>query len=122
MCRIEWYSTYMYTDSSLAHDDMTPRESDLMNDVGTQVCQKWKIIATMLELKPYEIEQIAIVNQGNLQSQMAAVFRLWYGKQVRPYTWETIVDCLDSRAVGEHRLAGEIKQKFILRMNDGAIV
>ena len=85
-----------------------------MNEVASRVSVKWEDIATMLALRPPEIQRISTECGSNTHSCIRAVFNIWETSDSKPYTWKTIVEVLGSDLVNERKLAREIKQNFCM--------
>ena len=91
--------------------DKEPEVSDLMNVVAAKIPNKWRDVGLQLGLDQSELDRIANESPGDINRCYSKVFTRWKNKNsaTHPYTWSTIVDALQAAAVGEERLADEIK-------------
>ena len=89
-----------------------PELLDLMREVAADIPDKWWEVAVGLRLERGDIRRIETDDQKCIKRFMA-VFDAWKRTETEPYTWKTIIDCLDSRLVNEKRLAKEILARCI---------
>ena len=89
--------------------DSQPELSDLMNEVAAEIPSKWRDVGLQLGL-----EGIATISPGDTNHCYSNVFTWWKNQNstAHPYTWSTIVQALQTPAVGEERLADKIKIKL----------
>ena len=94
--------------------DSQPELSDLMNEVAAKIPSKWRDVGLQLGLDQGVLEGIASISPGDTNLRYANVFTLWKNQNstTHPYTWSTIVQALQSPAVGERRLADEIMSEL----------
>ena len=88
-----------------------------MNEVATEIPSKWRDMGLQLGVNQDVLEGIASISQGDFNRCYSNVFTQWKNQNstTYPYTWSTIVQALESRAVGEKRLADKIKEKLCLQ-------
>jgi len=91
-----------------------PELSDLMNEVAAKIPGKWQDVGLQLGIDKGILDGIVIISPGNNNHIYANVFTRWKNQKLatHPYTWSTVVHVLESAAVGENHLAGEIKNKL----------
>ena len=94
--------------------DSEPELPDLMNKVAAKIPGKWKDVGLQLGVDQGVLEGIASINQGDTNLCYSNVFTRWKSQNssTHPHTWLTIVRALESPAVGENRLADEIKSEL----------
>ena len=94
--------------------DSEPELSDLMNEVTAAIPGKWRDIGLHLGLNCPVLAEIASISPGDDIQCYSNVFTRWKNQNstAHPYTWSTIVQALQSPAVGEERLADKIKIKL----------
>ena len=87
-----------------------PELSDLMNEVAAEIPSKWRDVGVQLGVDHSVLEGIATISLGDTNQCYSNVFIRWKNQhlEAHPYTWSTIVHALESRAVGEKRLASRI--------------
>ena len=97
--------------------DNEPAVSDLMNEVAAKIPKKWRDVGLQLGLDQSELDGIAIESPGDTNLCYSRVFTHWKNKisAAHPYNWSTIVHALRAPAVGEERLADEIKTRHLSR-------
>ena len=94
--------------------DSEPELQDLMNEVAAEIPVKWRDMGLQLGLEQGALDRIASISQGDTNLCYSNVFTRWKNQNstTHPYTWLTIVHALQAPAVGEERLASEIKTKL----------
>ena len=105
----------MYTDlaskypAGLASE---PKLADLMNEVAAVIPGSWMVVGQQLGLEQGILEGIALNNPGNSNHCYSAVFTRWRNRSStsHPYTWSTILQALESKAVEQNELASTIMQ------------
>ena len=91
-----------------------PDLSDLMNKIAAKIPSKWKDIGLQLGVNQEVLDGIATISLGDLNNCYSNVFTRWKNQnsQTHRYTWSTLVQALKKPAVGEDRLADEIKNEL----------
>ena len=91
-----------------------PDLSDLMNKIAAKIPSKWKDIGLQLGVDLPVLDGIATISLGDLNNCYSNVFTRWKNQnsQTHRYTWSTLVQALKKPAVGEDRLADEIKNEL----------
>ena len=86
-----------------------------MNEVAAEIPGKWRDIGLQLGLDQGRLDGIATISPGDNNHCYSNVFTLWkkHNLPKHPYTWLTIVQALQSKAVGEKRLAEKIRNALI---------
>ena len=94
--------------------ESTPELQDLMNEVAAKIPSKWRDMGQQLGVDQGVLDGIAAISPGDMNRCHSNVFTRWKNQNstTYPYTWSTIVQALKSPAVGEKRLADEIKNKL----------
>ena len=94
--------------------DSEPELSDLMNEIATEIPTKWRDVGIQLGLDQVVLDGIALISLGDINHCYSNVFTRWKNRNsaAHPYTWSTIVQALQTQAVGESRLADKIKSKL----------
>ena len=85
--------------------DSEPKLPDLMNMVAAKIPARWKEVGLLLEIQPGELDAIS----GN---HFAEVFTMWKRQDRCDYTWSKLLQVLEAPAMGEIRLAHEIRKKL----------
>ena len=105
----------MYTDlaskypAGLASE---PKLADLMNEVAAVIPDRWRDVGLQLGLEQGILNGIALNNPGNSNHCYSDVFTRWRNQNSTdyPYTWSTILQALESKAVEQNELASTIMQ------------
>ena len=94
--------------------ESAPELQDLMNVVAAKIPSKWRDMGVQLGVDQDVLEGIASISPGDINRCYSNVFTRWKNQNstMYPYTWSTIVQALETQAVGEKRLADEIKNKL----------
>ena len=106
-----------YTDLATKYPaglDSQPELPDLMKEVAAEIPNKWRDVGLQLGLDQGVLEGIASISPGDTNLYYINVFTRWKNQNstTHPHTWSTVVQALESPAVGESRLADEIKSKL----------
>ena len=93
--------------------DSEPELRDLLNEVAAKIPSKWRDIGLQLGLDQGVLKGIATSNPGDSNLCYTDVFTQWKNQNsiAHPYTWSTVICALQAPAVGENKLAYEIKKK-----------
>ena len=105
-------------------DDHTPKLDDLMNDVAAVIPAKWRFVGVQLKLPNGTLDEIQAQNArrpDECKHSFEQVLTKWKSLGTSPYTWETMINALRSRAVGEVALADELNAKYELMAIDPLI-
>ena len=83
-----------------------PELCDLMNEVATEIPDKWKEVAIGLGLTASDVKRI----ETDIPTQKSnlcyiEVFDAWKKRNIKKYTWETLLKTLRTRLVNTPRLA-----------------
>ena len=91
--------------------DSEPELADLMNEVAAEIPSKWRHVGQQLGLEKSLLDGLG---QGDTNHYYSNVFTLWKKRNLAryPYTWQTVLHTLNTPAVGEHRVANDIKNKL----------
>ena len=94
--------------------DSQPELPDLMNEVAAKIPSKWRDVGLQLGLDHGVLDGIAFISPGDTHRCYSNVFTRWKNQDstAHPRTWSTIVQALESRAVGEERLADKIMSEL----------
>ena len=90
-----------------------PELSVLMNKVAAEIPSKWRDVGLQLGIDHGVLEGIAPISPGDTNLCYSNVFTWWKNQNsaTYPYTWSTLVQALESQAVGEKRLADKIRNE-----------
>ena len=83
-----------------------------MNDVAAAIPAKWRQVGVQLKLPSEVLDEIQDQNAGKTDMcklSFEQVFTKWERLGTSPHTWETMVNVLGSRLVGEVYLAGQLQ-------------
>ena len=94
-----------------------PRDVDFLNEVAAEIPTLWREVGMELGLKPHQLDCIETEQNRNQVQCFGAVFRRWREQQTTPCTWATIIQALQTKAVSQHKLAQELKKKFVTPWN-----
>ena len=91
-----------------------PELPDLMKEVAANIPNKWRDVGLQLGLDQGVLEGIASISPGDTNLYYINVFTWWKNltSTTHPYTWSTVVQALESPAVGERRLADKIMSEL----------
>ena len=89
--------------------DSEPELPDLMNEVAAAIPSKWWDVGLQLGLDDGVLEGVG----GEASHCYRNVFTRWKNQNstTHPYTWSTLVQALQTPAVGKERLADKIRNK-----------
>ena len=85
-----------------------------MNKIAAKIPNKWRDIGLQLGVDQGVLDGIATISLGDSNHCYINVFTQWK-KQNLPthrYSWSTLVQALKTPAVGEDRMADEIKNEL----------
>ena len=82
-----------------------------MNKVAAKIPSKWRDVGLQLGLDHDVLDGIAIIIPGDTNYCYSKIFTQWknLNSTTYPYTWSTIVEALQTSAVGESKLAKKIE-------------
>ena len=85
-----------------------------MEEIAAVIPTKWRDIGLQLGLDKSVLEGIALISPGDTNHCYSNVFTQWNNQNLttHPYTWSTVVRALETRVVGENRVAQHIKTKL----------
>ena len=103
--------TYFVTDSDeyigLRYE---PKNIDLINEVAAEIPMLWREIGLELGLADHHLDCIETEQNRKQFRCFREVLRSWREQQTAPYTWETIIRALQTKAVGQYKLAQTLKK------------
>ena len=84
-----------------------------MNKVAAEIPSKWRDVGLQLGVDHGVLEGIALISPGDTNLCYSNVFTRWKNQNsaTYPYAWLTLVQALESQAVGEKRLADKIRNE-----------
>jgi len=90
-----------------------PEFADLMNEVATEIPDKWKEVAIGLGLTPSDIKRI----ETDIPTQKSnlcyiEVFDTWKKRDLKKYTWETLLKTLRTKLVNTPSLATALERRL----------
>lgn len=83
---------------------------NLLNLVAAKIPNKWYEFGILLSISPEELDTY---NHTPIKC-FARVFTTWEKNTSPDYTWETVIDNLESPTIKEKRLAQEIRRKVTI--------
>ena len=101
--------------------DSEPELSDLMNEVASKVSAKWKEISIQLGLTVNDQKCFIDATSGDPNQCFTFVFNVWRNRATRPYKWSTVIKALETPAVGEKRLAQDLRTKLQSQLPDALV-
>ena len=81
--------------------------------MAAHALDQWKLIGINLKIKISKLNAIEAQNHGDPMKCFIAIIHEWENAATRPYTWETIVDVLESNSVMNMDLADNIRVKYL---------
>lgn len=103
----------------LDEDDPNPTQFIRLLQNELAPCSlKWELIAVNLDIDTTEIGRIERSNSKDVQACLREVFDVWHRQRKHPFSWETIVEVLDSPSVQEHHLAQILREMYINLLNE----
>ena len=98
---------------SLGNLHSTPELGDLMNEVATEIPDKWKEVAIGLGLTASDIKRI----ETDIPTQKSnlcyiEVFDTWKKSDKKKYTWETLLKTLRTKLVNTPSLATALERRL----------
>lgn len=82
------------------------------------VSAEWYVLGIILGISPSRLDTIRH-QSFDVQSCLVEVIRTWLGSSRLPPTWGNLIDALKSRTIGKHRLAEELRKKYIPTSTEG---
>ena len=89
-----------------------PKDVDLLNEVAAEIPTLWREMGLELGLSHHHLDCIETEQNKKQIRCFEEVLKSWREQQTAPYTWETIIQALQKRAVGQYKLAQILKKKF----------
>ena len=90
-----------------------PSFDDLMDDVAAEAPDQWMNVGIKLRISFECLNSIDKQHHGDPMRCYAAVFSKWKSTGTLAYTWETIINVLESNLVKKIDLAKTIKKKYM---------
>ena len=89
-----------------------PKDVDLLNEVAAEIPTLWREMGLELGLSHHHLDCIETEQNRKQIRCFGEVLRSWREQQTAPYTWETIIQALQTKAVSQYKLAQILKKKF----------
>ena len=89
-----------------------PKDIDLLNEVAAEIPTLWKEMGLELGLSLRHLDCIETEQNKKQIRCFGEVLTSWREQQTAPYTWETIIRALQTKAVNQYKLAWILKKKF----------
>ena len=86
-----------------------PSQADFLNKVASKIPAKWKLFAYNLNMGEDALDDVTLKLQHSPTECFMRVFSSWKKEQDPPFTWEKVIDILQSPAVAEKEMAEDIK-------------
>ena len=109
---MDYYAFYSLSALASKYPDgveSAPELPDLMNMVAAHIPTRWRDVGIQLKINPDVLDSIDITASSNSSRCFQSMFTLWKKKMTTPYKWSTLIDALQTPAVGELKLAEELK-------------
>lgn len=71
------------------------------------------MIGINLKIDNSKLNAIKALHHGDPLECFIEIINEWKNGATRPYTWETIIDVLESNSVREMNLARDIREKYL---------
>ena len=89
-----------------------PKDVDLLNEVAAEIPTLWREMGLELGLSHHHLDCIETEQNRKQIRCFGEVLRSWREQQTAPYTWETIIQAMQTKAVSQYKLAQILKKKF----------
>ena len=89
-----------------------PKDIDLLNEVAAEIPTLWREMGLELGLSHHHLDCIETEQNRKQIRCFGEVLRSWREQQTAPYTWETIIQVLQTKGVSQYKLAQILKKKF----------
>ena len=89
-----------------------PSTAAFLNKVATKIPAKWKLFAYSLNMEEDALDEVTLKLQHSPTECFMSVFSSWKKERDPPFTWETVIDILQSPAVAEKNMAEDIKHNM----------
>ena len=86
-----------------------PKLKDLVDDLH-DVASNWRAIGVQLEVSQPTLKTIDYEHRGNCNQALSDMLGQWINNGYN-VSWQTVVDALNTRSVGERALALDIQQR-----------
>jgi hypothetical protein len=87
--------------------------SDLMNKVAAVVPDQWREVGRQLGVPPHVLDSFWKRRACDSMDCFSDVFTYWKDKCTRPYCWQTIIEVLQTPAVGQGTLAENLESTYM---------
>ena len=90
-----------------------PELGDLMNEIATEIPERWREVGIGLGLVDSDIRRIE-TEVPTMKSTLfyMEVFGMWKKRITKQYTWETILSTLRTKLVNAHGLAIALESRL----------
>ena len=113
-----WFTTNKFVKQVLFTDkmDSIPRLRDTSNDVIPSMVCHWFELGQELGI---DLDQLNIIDHqygsaGNLQEHYRRLLYDWWEQTLEhDRTWERIIEALESNSMRQHKLANQIREKYM---------
>ena len=89
-----------------------PSRPDFLNKVAAKIPAKWRLFAYSLYMVDDTLDAIELKSHDPTECFMR-VFGAWEKNPSQPFTWEMVIEILQSESVGEVEMAKNIRQCYI---------
>ena len=100
---------------TLSPPPIEPDLPTLLNEVVAVIPGKWRQVGNLLKIPRGVLD--AMGQQYSPMDCFEHVLTEWDSRRTSPYTWETIIDALQSKAVGENALATKLACTYGLSLS-----
>ena len=95
---------------------LVPDLLSLLEDVAVKAPDKFKYIGLKLGFSNSELNAIKM-ECNSIQDCFCEIFQKWEERTSPPYTWETMIDVLESPLIKRKDLAEQLRRKFGLTLD-----
>ena len=87
-----------------------PSTAAFLNKVAAQIPARWELFAYNLNIGHDAVAEIELKYPHDPTKCFMSAFSYWEKAQSPPFTWETVIEVLQSPAMGEKKMAEDLKQ------------
>lgn len=90
-----------------------PQLPDLMNEVANCIPDLWREVGVQLGVPVHMLDSFWRQRSNNNMDCFKDVFTYWKDKCTKSYSWLTMIQVLETPAVGQMELAQNIRANFV---------
>ena len=100
-------------DTQVLTPKMVPQLVDLMNEVANCIPDLWREAGVQLGVPVHMLDLFWRQRSNNNMDCFKDVFTYWKDKCTKSYSWLTMIQVLETPAVGQMELAQNIRANFV---------